>query len=170
MKNSTITYLLGFFFLISCFKANSTLINEPDSTNCLEIDGIILNATEGAFKTCLVELLCSNTVVQSVMLKDGKKKVKFLLKKNAMYTIRISKKEHITKLVCIDTRIKKPNYDLYSFSFETRMLPETVIEKADRDYLDFPVALIYYDSRKDCFTYDKEYSTKLKKELALNWT
>jgi hypothetical protein len=168
MKNSTITYLLGFFLIAGCFKASSHYLPESDTSVCLEIDGIISNANEGAIKTCLVELICANQVVQSTLLKDGKKKIKFLLKKNTIYTIRISKKEHVTKLVCVDTRIKKTNYELYTFSFETQMLPESVIEKADRDYLDFPVALIYYDNRKDCFVHDKAYSSRLKKEIAVN--
>jgi len=168
MKNSTLSYLIGLLLFIGYSKANTTFRPLADSSICLELEGIILNAHEGANKTCLVELLCGNRVEQSVLLKDGKKKVKFLLKKNATYTVRISKKEHVTKLICIDTRMKKANYDLYSFSFETQMLPEAVIEKADRDYLDFPVALIYYDVRKDCFMHDKDYSNKLKKEIAVN--
>lgn len=167
MKNSTITYLFGFFFLISCIKAVALPNRISDTSVCLEIEGIIINAGDGADKTCRVDLMCANHIVESVFLKDGKKKVKFLLHKNQTYTIKISKQNHITKLVCIDTRIKHGNYELYSFSFETRMFPESVIDKADRDYLDFPVALIYFDTRKDCFVHDKEYSKKLNKAIAI---
>jgi hypothetical protein len=168
MKNTTFNYLIGFLLFISYSKANTTSRPLADSSICLEIEGIILNAHEGVDKTCLVELLFGNRIEQSVLLKDGKKKVKFLLRKNANYTVRISKKEHVTKLICIDTRMKKVNNELYSFSFETQMIPEALIEKADRECLDFPVALIYYDVRKDCFMHDKEYSNKLKKEIAVN--
>lgn len=167
MKNTTITFLLGFFFLICSIKAIGVNRPNADSSICLEIEGIVLNATDGAIKTCTVELLCAGHIEQSIQLKDGKKKVKFLLKKNATYTIRITKKDHVTKLICIDTRIKKNGEDLYSFSFETSMLPESVINKENRDYLDFPVALIYYDPRKDHFTYDKDYSNRIKKEIAI---
>lgn len=168
MKNSLITYLLGFFFLISCFKANSAVYSSTDSSLCLEIEGIIPNANEGKDGICKVELLCANQVVESLILKDGKKKFKFLLKKNLTYTIRISKKDFINKLVCIDTKMKKGYYELYTFSFETKMLEESSMNKLDRDYLDFPVALIYFDTRKDLFVHDKEYSSKLKKEIASN--
>lgn len=165
MKNSLISYLLGFFFLVSCFKANSH--PNADSAACLEIDGIVLNANEGAEKNCTVELLCFNNVVETIQLKNNKKKIKFYLKKDVAYTIRISKKDHITKLICIDTRMSRSNFDMYVFSFETRMIPESMIDKEQRDYFDFPVALIYYDARKDSFVHDKEYSKKLNKELAI---
>lgn len=167
MKNTTITFLLGFFFLVCSIKSIGANGPNADSSICLEIEGIVLNANDGAIKTCTVELLCASRVEQSIQLKDGKKKVKFLLKKNATYTIRITKKEHVTKLICIDTRIKKNTEDLYSFSFETSLLPESIIDKENRDYLDFPVALIYYDARKDHFTHDKDYANRIKKEIAL---
>lgn len=165
MKNSLISFLLSFFFLLSCLKANS--VPNSDSTTCLEIDGIILNANEGSEKTCTVELLCFNKVVETIQLQNNKKKLKFYLRKDVAYTIRITKKDHITKLICIDTRMKLTDYERYYFSFETRMIPETMIEKEHRDFMDFPVALIYYDARKNEFVHDKEYSKRLNKEIAI---
>ena len=90
MKNSIITYLLGFFFLITCFKAIGKSPHNKDSASCLEVEGKITNAPAGEDGICKVELINANKVISSVILKEGKKKFKFLLGKNVSYTIRIS--------------------------------------------------------------------------------
>ena len=167
MKNSLVTYLLGFFFLITCCKALGGSLPSVDTSNCLEIEGRILNATDGIDGVCKVELVHSNTVLESVLLKKGKKKFSFMLKKNMTYTIRISKTGFITRLVCVDTKMLKSNYELYNFSFETKLIEQANSEKLNKDFLDFPIALIYFDNRKDSFVYDKEYTSKIKKEIAL---
>jgi hypothetical protein len=166
MKNSLVTWSLSFFFLVSCYHS---MYASPvtDSSRCVEIDGLIENANIKNTE-CLIELVCSNTVVESVVLKNGKKKFTLHLKKNAFYTIKISKKGYITRLICVDTKISRGYYEKYSFSFETKLPDEAEAEKLNKDYLDFPIALIYFDVRKDCFVFDKEYTSRLKKEIAVN--
>ncbi len=164
MKNSLITYLLGFFFLISCFKANSALLADLDTSVCLQIEGHIVNAGDGYDQCCVIELLCANTVVKTIELKDGKKKFKFYLKKNLNYAIRISKKDHITTVVCIDTKMHKAPHGMKYFLFETKM-KETYNEANSQ--IDYPIAIIYYDGTKDNFVHDKDFTDKMKKELAL---
>jgi hypothetical protein len=167
MKNSLVTYLLGFFFLITCCKALGRSLPSVDTSNCLEIVGTILNTADGTDGMCVVELVHANNVLESVLLKKGKKKFSFILKKNTTYTIRVSKVGFITRLVCVDTKMLKSNYELYNFSFETKLVEQANSEKLNKDFLDFPIALIYFDNRKDDFVYDKEYTTKIKKEIAL---
>jgi hypothetical protein len=166
MKNSTITYLLGFFFLITCTKA---LCARPatDTNLCLEIDGKILNADEGSDGQCTIELIHSNIVIASTVLKDGKKKFKFILKKNTNYMIRISKEGYISRLVSVDTKLDEGDTDFYSFAFETKLLKEVASQRLNKDLLDFPIALIYFDAKKDCFDYNREYTSKIKKDLAM---
>jgi hypothetical protein len=169
MKNSLITYLLSFFFLITCFKAMGKP-NYSDSSSCLQIEGKILNAALSSDAPCVVELVCSNIVLQTVTLKDGKKKFKFLLKKNRMYSIRVSQKGFVNKLITVDTKIDE-EYDeqeIYQFSFETKLMENSDLEKVKKELLDFPIAIIYFDAKKECFDYNKEYTSKLKRELAMN--
>ncbi len=166
MKNSIITYLLSFFFLITCFRAISKT-PDPDSTACLEIDGKITNAGEGEDATCLIELLTSNTVINWATLKEGKKTFRFILKKNTVYTIKISKRGYMSRLVCIDTKLTEAPEDLYNFSFETRLMTIEECEKLNKEFLDFPIALIYFDHKKDYFVYDKEYTHRIKKEIVM---
>lgn len=167
MKNSLISYLLGFFVLISCCKAIGNTAVPRDSSACLEIDGKIPNACEGEDATCLVELFTSNTVVSWATLKEGKKTFRFLLKKNTVYTIRISKRGYMSRLICIDTKVSIPLEDLYRFAFETRLLKTSECMHMNKELLDLPVALIYFDPQKDDFVYDKEYTSRAKKELAV---
>jgi hypothetical protein len=165
MKNSLITYLLGFFFLITCFKAIGRPGSTADTNLCLEIDGKILNTSEGK---CIVELICGNNVVETAVLKDGKKKFKFVLKTNRIYSIRLSKEGFITRLISIDTKIVNHEDDIYKFSFETKLIERSGAEKLNKDFLDFPIALIYFDPKKECFDYNREYTSRIKKELAMN--
>lgn len=168
MKNSLITYLLGFFFLIACFKAIGKPGSAADTNSCLEIEGKILNANEGLDGTCTVELVCANVIVESVVLKNGKRKFSFILKKNLAYSIRLTKKGCISRLINVDTRISNEYDDLYKFSFETKLIESTGSEKLNKEFLDVPIAIIYFDPKKECFDYNKEYTSRIKKELAVN--
>jgi hypothetical protein len=166
MKNSLITYLLSFFFLITCFKS----IGRPglDTNSCLEIDGKIINAAEGIDGTCTVELICANITVESSILKDGKKKFRFILKKNQTYSIRLSKKGYVSKLISVNTTIPNDFDEIYKFSFETKLAENTNSARSNKEVSDFPIAIIYFDQKKDCFDYNKEYTSRIKKELAMN--
>lgn len=166
MKNSLITYLLGFFFLITCYKAVGSSSSKNDSSACLEIDGMITNVANGNQNNCTVELIRSSAIIETVLLKEGKKWFKFTLNKNSEYSIRISCKGYITKLVSVDTHMPADHYELYGFSFETKLIETSETEKLNRNYLNAPIALIYYDHRKDCFQHNKIYSSKIKKEIA----
>jgi hypothetical protein len=167
MKNSIITYLLGFFFLISCFKAISNQANYFSSKLCLEVDGKISNAGQGDDGICTIELVSSNKVIATTVLKGRKNKFKFLLEKGSVYTIKISKHGYVTRLVSIDTNMDVQDEDLYKFSFETKLIKEDDLDKLNKEYLYFPIALIFYDAKKDCFVYDKEYTSKIKKEIVI---
>jgi len=167
MKNSLVTYLLGFFFLISCFKANSKSYTELDTAFCLQIEGVVLNASDEPDQNCTVELLCSSNLVKSVLLKDGKNKFKFILKKNLNYIIRISQKNRIPKLISIDTKMHKDPYGMKYFLFETKLKETYDPAKSNLDPQDPPIAIIYYDGSKDNFVHDKEYSSKMIKEIAM---
>lgn len=167
MKKLLITLIFGFFFMITCTKIFGTTLLNPDTSACLEIEGKILNAADGD-GACLIELIGSQNTLQSIMLKDGKKKFSLQLKKNQNYTIRLSKKGYISKLICIDTRMNKAYEDLYLFAFDTKMISLVESDKLNKDLIDYPVALIYFDIRKGCFDYNKAYTARMKKELASN--
>lgn len=164
MKNSLVTWLLSFFFLVSCFKSMAAP-EVKDTARCVEIDGIVVNASLSKGEECVVELICFNTIEQSVILKNGKKRFRLNLKKNAFYTIKMSKKGCVTRTIIVDTRIAESGYEGYFFSFETKLPLESQTGNMNKEALDQPIALIYFDPKKECFVYDKEYTLRLKKEL-----
>lgn len=167
MKTSIITSKL---FLI-LFIAAANLVSASghklkyDSLSCLQIEGRVLNAGDGE-GDCIIELIDgTNTVTDSLILKEGKSKFAFVLKKDSYYAIRISKNGFISKLVAINTEVLVEQDGIHKFNFETRLLNNVVAKRLNEDVLDFPVAIIHFDYENNCFDYNKEYTENIKREL-----
>jgi hypothetical protein len=167
MKNSVITTLTLICSLLftSSIKSTGGHKVKYDSLSCLLIEGKILNSEEGMDGECKIELIRYNEVTDSIILKEGKSKFKFVLEKNAYYAIRISKKGYISKLVSINTEIVTESQDIHRFLFETNLIEEAALKILNRDVIDFPVAIIHFDYENDCFAYNKQYTASIKKEL-----
>ncbi len=135
-----------------------------DSLSCLQIEGRINNADELGGE-CLIEVIGLNDQVDTILLKEGKIKFKHVLKRDSYYAIRISKAGYLSKLVCVNTEILTETNGFFVFEFETTLIKEAAAKTLNKDVLDFPVAIIHYDYEKDSFSYNKEYSAYIKKEL-----
>jgi hypothetical protein len=167
MKKLLNIFILSFCFIIIYARANAltTFTNVPV---CLEIAGAVTNAGEGSSKECTVELICMNEVVETVTLQSGKKNFKFLLQKNKYYTIRISKKGFLSRLVGIDTNVSEDiEDDVFEFAFETKLIDQKNSDKVNTDLADFPIAIIYFNDKKECFDYSRKYTASMKKDLYL---
>lgn len=167
MKTSILKLIL---LLNLCCFATGAFAAKPgrlkyDSLSCLQIEGIVKNAHDSFDSECIVELLGPDASVDTIILKEGKRKFKFVLTKNTYYAIRVSKKGYISKIVSINTEIITPLKGVHIFEFETTLLKEAVLVKLNKDILDFPVAIIHYDYEKETFSYNKEYSAYIKREL-----
>jgi hypothetical protein len=166
MKNSFLTFSLLICFGLFTLKSTAS-INEhgkSDSLSCLKIEGKIIN-NDRTEEACIIELIDSYNHIDTILLKEGKTKFKFVLNKDSYYAIRISKAGYISKVVSVNTEILTDVNGIYRFEFETSLLQEAVLKKLNQDALDFPVAIVYFDHEKDCFSYNKEYSAFIKKEL-----
>lgn len=156
-------------FLVFLFSLNTKAAGsyklEYDSLSCLQIEGKVVNAEEGAYEECLVELISQNEIQQSIVLKEGKNKFKFVLSKNTFYSIRISKKGFISKLISVNTEILTAGDEIHLFKFETSLLNEAFADKLNDDAIDFPVTIIQYDYEMECFLHNQEYTAYIKKEL-----
>ena len=135
-----------------------------DTLQCLEIKGKISNAAEDN-SICKVELLSSAGVIDSVILEKGIKKFRFHLAKNSYYAIRISKKGFVTKLIAVETEFPDDIIDVCTFSFNTALISQTESLALDRDALDFPIAIIHFNTHTESFVYAKEYTDSIKKEI-----
>ncbi len=138
--------------------------NRNDSTACLYLVGVIENATESA-DTCFIEFITPDMKIDTLFLKPGRKKFRCQLRKNEYYTVRISKKGYVPKLICINTEMLNDPGRLGWFEFETSLFKKETAEKLNKDALDFPVAIIYFDRQKETFAYNENYTKDLLKEL-----
>lgn len=133
-----------------------------DTSECLTITGNFdgtVKDLEGNYKAKLIK---DNKVIEEQDLKV-KKSFEFTLKKNMLYTIRIEKDGFIPKLLSISTKMPdKIEVDSpYKFNFETNLISQELYGHFNDDDVDFPVALISYGKKCDCFEYNQEYTAKL---------
>lgn len=142
----------------NCYSQN----NNSDSLICLEIKGKITNLGSKSDDTYKVELIYYNTVAIAEKL-NVNKSFKYELKKDAIYSIRISKPGYITKLISIYTRIPEKHDELYRLDFETELIEERKSKKLNSEALDFPITIIYYDEKANWFYFNEEYTSNIKR-------
>ena len=140
-----------------------------DTSECLEMtgnfDGTVIDF-EGTYKAKLIK---DNKVIEEQDLKV-KKSFAFVLKKNMLYTIKIEKHGYIPKYISISTIVSdKIELDgIYKFNFETNLLSEDLYGHFNDDDVDFPVALVSYGKKCDCFEYNREYTVKMVNRMFNN--
>lgn len=134
---------------------------------CLEISGkVSYNKDKEAGNTCKIELICYNSVVDSAIIRYNKS-FKFLLGRGAYYTIKISKKGYVTRWVSICTNMNVPADDdgFYRYHFDTDLIPDTEAKDLDADALEFPIAIISFDTQAGWFYYNEAYTSNIKREI-----
>ena len=163
MKKQTVTFfiILLFSLLFLAIKGYSQT-NIHDSLICLEIKGKITNLGSKSDDAYKVELIYYNTVAIAEQL-NVNKSFKYELKKDAIYSIRISKPGYITKLISIYTRIPEKHDELYRLDFETELIEERKSKKLNSEALDFPITIIYYDEKANWFYFNEEYTSNIKR-------
>ena len=167
MKRSII---LSVFLFISSMIAKKTLAAERfDSTECLVISGKIETgyfADEEKSNNYKVELIYFNTKIDSVVKKDSRS-FKFILRKNSIYTLRITKEGYVPKLISINTFLDNGNQNIYYFQFETDLLRTDTKGIFDPEALEFPIALVGFYEELQAFDFNKEYTSNIKKSMYL---
>lgn len=167
---TTITLLIMLLCLFTV-KISSASSGRPviDSLTCLEIEGRVLIADENPSRECTIELISHNGQIDTIQLKDSKRKFRFLLNRNTSYAIRISKKGYVSKIVNVNTELKGDGSDnLHRFMFETPLLKEEDTVHLNKDVMEMPIAIIHFDQQQKCFQYDKEYTRTIKNEMRKN--
>jgi hypothetical protein len=160
MKNTVI--IICSLMLFSGYCYSQTI--KQDSTICLEIKGKVTNIKSKSDDSYKIELIYYNTVVKNDTL-SATKSFMYSLKKNAIYSIRISKKGYLTKLISIYTKIPKENQELYRLDFDTELIEEHKSKKLNSDAIDFPITIIYFDEEENLFYFNEEYTNNIKKCL-----
>jgi len=140
-------------------KKKTTII---DTSECLDFTGSFDGTVKDFDGTYTVKLYLDNKLITTQMLKV-KKKFALVLNKNSLYTVKVEKDGYIPKTVSINTTLsdKVEMTDLYRFHFETNLLSNDLSVHFDDDDIDFPVALVSFGKRCDCFEFNKEYTESL---------
>lgn len=162
MKRSLL--LFSFFLILFLPQTTFCFPKKPDASVCLTVNGKVSN--EGR-EECKIELLHNSDVQEIILLKKGKKKFSFSLKRNQHYIIRISQPGRQTKNICIHTSLPDTQTGNFEFDFETRLTE--LRENIEADPVN-PVASIYYHEKKQCFYYHKSFSSYYQKQLCKEYT
>lgn len=170
MNRSILTAAIILFLFLQCFQLHSQgkELNENDTITCMQVIGL---ATENGFPIngIQVTLLKENEVMvkaelTSVM--NPNHEFSFNLLGNSYYTIEISKPGYIKRLVSISTVIPNDalfDGDIFKFEFDVTLFKE--IKGEDDYYLDFPVAIISYNSDTRKFENNDKYTKHIKTKI-----
>lgn len=158
---NSILFIL-FFTFVTVLHSQNNAMADADSLVCLRIEGKIMR--HGKRSPCLVELYRSGMCVDSMRLPSRIKRFGFELNLRSSYTIRLSSAGYVSKLICITTDSAPSSQGIYRFKFTTVLMDTCQGKKLNPDALDFPVALIYFDTKAQNFDYAREYTRRIKQE------
>jgi hypothetical protein len=155
--------LLSFLFTFLSLDGNCSSLVKRDSTDCLEIAGMV-TINDKPQTDVKVQLWLGNEKIDSLDLKK-EFKFRFILKRESVYSIVVSRPGFLNRIVSISTKLPKDvsTESLFRFSFEMELIPEGGAQ--DPFYADFPSANISYNPVIDGFENDDKYSKNIKKAM-----
>lgn len=165
--------IFSFLFVIAVYvtyaQTDKKNFISSDTGECLTITGNFdgtVKDLEGDYKA---KLMRNNKVIEEQNLKV-KKSFEFTLRKNMLYAIRVEKEGYIPKLISISTKMpsKVEIESPYKFNFETNLISQELYGHFDDDDVDFPVALVSYGKKCDCYEYNQDYTAKLIRRMYTN--
>ncbi len=135
---------------------------DADTTDCLLVTGKFdasMKHFEGTYKASLIR----DNKVEEFQEVKVKKSFTFILRKNFHYSIKIEKPGYIYKLISVSTVLPHGTdfTDMFKFTYQTSMIAEDLYHHFDDDDMDFPMALVEYKRKCDCFEYDAKYTAML---------
>ncbi len=163
LSKTPIIWIALFVLTFSQTHAQSKKVDaEADTNDWIQVTSRFDESMK-RFEGNYTVMLSKDNKVEETQVVKVKKPFKFILKKNLLYAIKIEKEGYIYKLISISTVIP-PSIDvgdLFKFGYETNMIAQDLYHNFDDDDMDFPMALVSYDKKCDCFEYDKKYTAKL---------
>ncbi|MGZ4033915.1 MAG: hypothetical protein ACXVPU_13740 [Bacteroidia bacterium] len=160
------------FFTSLCVQANNPVKKDSiQSTQCLEVVGMAIDEKNKAIDGAEIKLYKENEELEwqevtSVNYHDHN--FVFKLEANSFYTIEISKPGFVKRSVSISTVIPDNTKlkTVLEYGFDVTLIEEK--KEMDDYYLDFPVALVSYNSKTGSFenhnAYTKHIKGKIKEE------
>lgn len=149
------------------FEKN-TITDSVKSSTCLEVLGIAIDEGGKPIDGAEIKLFKENdelewSEITSVFYHEHS--FVFNLDVDGYYTIEITKPGYIKRLIGISTKLpSNVSYEeIFHHEFEVTLLQEKT-EISDY-YLDFPVAIIKYDPKRDVFDNNYVYTTHIKTKM-----
>lgn len=162
--------------LLNIYPMNISSQTKPtiafsDSLVCLEISGKILKGENNDDKYIKVVLIHFNTPVDSVQIK-GNRSFKFKLVKDAYYAIKIYRKGYAPRLISICTKLPEEVFNdrILRFHFTTNLITENEYAGYNKEFRDFPIAIVSFNKSKKAFYHNPEYTNNIKRALLQNET
>jgi hypothetical protein len=146
------------------FTARAKNFNGKEKSDELKVSGKISFQGKKSDKTYKVLLIKNNKVIDSAEVKDGRS-FTFLLERNEYYGIRIIKEGFIPKLVSVCTDMDDSEKNAHHFHFDTKLISESELGRLNKEMLDFPIAVISFNEKKDSFFYNKKYTADIKRKM-----
>jgi len=145
---------------------NKILKTKKDTSSDMSILGQIVvknKAVKGGYK---VEVLYYDSITATVNVKNNES-VKFLLKKDSPYVIRISKKGFIPRYICLNTSTHETlnKTGLYTFYFETDFIETAEAMRLDNEALELPIGMITFDKKTGNFDNNKDYTSFVMQKI-----
>ena len=168
MKTANKTKTVIAILLILVMSPSTMLQAKPikkeiPKSSCLEISGRIAKSVKVKNKVGVVQLIENNVVVETKKI-GSHETFKFVLKSNKQYAIKVTYEGFVERLVCISTHIPQNLNDttIHKFHFDLFPPVKDAVSSEQADVLDFPVALIHYNSTKSCFDFNLKYTENIK--------
>lgn len=158
ITNKRIVLLVTSFLLLFVISSKTIL-----AQSVLDASGYIL-LDEKKVESAMIKLYQNNLIVDKQSTKKNGK-FRFILFSNNEYMIEINKPGCVPERVYISTENSGNLADKYYFEFAVDLMKLKEFEGVDVSNLDFPTAIIKYDSKADEYVHDKLYSKSVRADL-----
>jgi hypothetical protein len=165
MKTLIQTMLLLLCMMPIAASAGNDHKNKEESLFCLEIIGIAIDSAGQPVHGAEVKLFKENDEMEWVEVTSvihHEHRFNFKLEANQYYTIEVRRPGYVSRSIGISTKLPDEISlaTLFHYEFEVELFQEK--QSVDDFYLDFPVALIRYDPKRDVFDNSISYSRHIK--------
>lgn len=134
----------------------------PAKTSSLQVRGYVFK-DDKKIDNAIVKLYQHNKIVQ--IAKTKKSKFDFILFSNLRYMVEVSYDGCVTERIQISTMEKTEFSGKYMYEFRVDLMDMKDFEGVDISDLDFPTALIKYNTDDGEYWHDEDYSKSVNKQL-----
>jgi hypothetical protein len=150
-----------FLLLIVPFFFSSFIVVENDD-HCLEVKGFLLDQKDKKLDKVTVSLLEDGQEIKNM---ETKCPFTLELQRDKYYSLVITKEGYSPAVIVIDSKVPKNHSDCnFHFEFHYNMVPAD--NNYNKEYIDFPAAIVKYAKSGDEFVISDKYNTHIKSMIS----